>query len=103
MSAKKSMIEPRTLIYILIIVLIIAGVAYFVLTYEPSDTLNVSQVISPNNEHIGKTVEVQGVYHSEEEDYLKSKYSTNANPNPTEMLPLNLSQMGNQTLTEGQQ
>ena len=97
MSAKKSFIEPRTLIYILIVILIIAGIAYYVLTYEPSDVLTVSQVISQKEGLIGDTIKVEGIYYSEEEDLLSSTYISDANPVYTNTIRLNLTQIGNET------
>ncbi len=106
MSAKKSRIEPRTLIYILIVVIIIAGIAYFVLSYEPSETLTVSQVNAKSGKLIGDTIDVEGVYYKEGAggDYLIPTYTSVANQNPTERLSLNLSNIGNDTnLVEDQQ
>ena len=104
MNAKKSSIEPRTLIYILIVVLIVAGVAYFALTYEESDVLTVSQVNAQSDNLIGKTIKVEGIYYFEDEDILSANYESNANPVLTDTLSLNLSQIGNETnLVEDQQ
>jgi len=97
MSAKKKLIETRTMVYILIVVIIIAGIAYFAITYEPSDVLTVSQVRAQSNDLIGETIKVEGIYYLEEEPILASNYQSDANPVLSDTLVLNLSQIGNET------
>ncbi len=104
MNAKKRLIEPRTMIYILIVVLIVAGIAYFALTYEPDDVLTVTQVNAQSNNLIGETIKVEGIYYFEDEPILSSNYESDANPVLTDTLSLNISQLDNETnLVEDQQ
>lgn len=112
MSAKKGAFGKNTLKYLIVIILIVIAFL-IILTVSMNDanvedgtinTITVPQAISPNNQYIGETVKVEGIYHYEDDHFLISTYSNVANPNPTEMLSLDISQLGNDTnLVENQQ
>lgn len=96
---KKLDIDPKTAIYILIVVLIIVGVAYFVLNSsdESEDVLSVREVNLNKDKYIDKNIKVEGIYYSEG-DSLISAFTTIANPNPEDQLDLNLENIDNETL-----
>lgn len=107
---KKFDLDTKTVIYILIVVLIVAGIGYFVFTNSDNseDILSVREVNLNKEKYIGKQIEVKGIFYSEGEDenYLKSTFTTVAKPNPEDQLILNLENIDNDTidnLTEDQQ
>jgi len=104
---RKLDIKPRNLIYIILIILVIAAIAYFVFSgsEESEDILSVREVNLNKQSYIGKEIKLEGVFYSEGEDYLADTPPTNANPNPEDLLMLNLENIDNKTrdnLTENQ-
>jgi len=104
---KKLDIKPRNLIYILIIILIVAAIGYFIFSgsEDSEDILSVRAVNLNKQNYIDKEIKVEGIFHSEGEDYLAATPPTNANPNPEDLLQLNLENIDNDTrnnLTEEQ-
>lgn len=93
MAVKKPKIQPRTFIYIVVVLLVILGIAYIALNppTDSEDYLSVSEVIRNKENYIGKEITVKGVYYtSGDDDYLIPVVTTTAKPNPDEMLLLNL-------------
>jgi len=93
MSAKKSRFDTKTLIYILLFVVIIAGIAYFIFTYKETDQpYKVPTILSNPKNYNGSIISVEGIYYtlSNSEIYLIDIYPTVANENPENRLPLNL-------------
>ena len=109
MSAKKSRFDTRTLIYILLIVVIIAGIGYFILTYKQTEQpYKVPTILSNPKNYNGSIISVEGIYYtvSNSEVYLIDVYPTVANENPENRLPLNLDNLEEYiriNLTEQQQ
>jgi len=104
---KKLDIKPRTAAYIIITILIIIGVAYFILngSDESENVLSVREVNLNKQNYIGKDITVEGIFYSEGEDFLISTFTTVSNPNPNDQLALNLENIDNDTrnnLTENQ-
>jgi hypothetical protein len=66
MSAKRRRLDFRTTLYIAIILLIIFGVAYFILTPESGPEIyTTEQILTNKQRYIGKTITVEGTYYSD--------------------------------------
>ena len=97
--AKKGMnLDFKTLITILIIVGIIAGVAYVVLTYEePPKVYNIDQVFAKKASLMGEEIIVEGYYYTQIDGPSLISATFDSNPNPTTWLPLNIDNVLNAT------
>lgn len=88
MSAKAKKISTRSMIYILVIVLIIVGVAYLILNLpEEKPKYNLDQIFADPEYYIEKgEIIVIGYYYSPEQSLIKTTFDDN--PYPEKMLRL---------------
>jgi hypothetical protein len=95
MSAKRSKLDTRTILYILIIILVIVG-GYYLITNMPEEvkTYSPDDVLRQQNQLIGKTIVVEGYY--DPDIYSGSIVSTTVAP--TSGLRADISGLDNESL-----
>ena len=101
MAAKKSRLETRTVIYILLVVLIVLGVGYLILTFDVAEKPDsVQKIINNPQNYIGKKISVEGIYYTESESevFLIDVYPTIADETPDVYLELNLEKINNSVI-----
>ena len=100
MSVKGKKWDTRTTLYILVIFLIVIAVIY-VVTLPPDDSepvLSVQNVLANTESYLNGTILVEGIYYVEgSEEYLIPP-TNDANPTPTQLLPINTENLDNTTI-----
>jgi hypothetical protein len=100
MSAKGKKWDTRTILYILVIFLIVVAVIY-VVTLPPDNSepvLSVQNVLANTDFYLNKNITIEGIYYVEgSEEYLIPP-TTDANPTPTQLLPINTENLDNTTI-----